>query len=418
MMGMQPSREKPSSNPAGPLAGIRVLDLSAFIAGPYGCTLLGDLGADVIKIEPPAGDTVRQYPSTLPHESRAYLGLNRSKSSLVLDLKKPEGLDILLRLVGSADVLVHNFRPSVPARLGIDYDRLCKINPRLIYCAVTGFGETGPYRERAGYDQLLQAMTGICALQGPDADHPEIVWGSVVDYYTSSMLAYAVSSALFHRERTGRGQAIGVSLLQSAMTMQSARIVAADGEPRDVDRDFRSMGTTGIYPTAEGHLYLTTTAPHFWEAFCELVGLAELARDSRYDTVRKRADRASELLPRIREALKIRTAREWEAILGDRVPCAAVGTIPDLFDHPQALAQGLICDLEHPGLGRYRGFGRPVTFSESVCSAPSGAPAFGQHSRDVLAGHGFSTDEIDRFVADGVIKTGGTDRSSVKSASS
>ncbi len=402
---------------AGPLAGITVLDLSAFIAGPYGCTLLGDLGAAVIKIEPPAGDTVRQYPSTLPNESRAYLGLNRGKSSLVLDLKTTDGLNILLRLVRSADVLVHNFRPSVPARLGIDYARLREINPRLIYCAVTGFGDTGPFRERAGYDQLLQAMTGICAMQGADPDHPEIVWGSVVDYYTSSMLAFAVSSALFLREKTGHGQQLGVSLLQSALAMQSARVVAAPGEPRDIDRDFRSMGTTGIYPTAQGHLYVTTTAAHFWKPFCEKIGLPQLAADPRYDSVRKRAERAAELIPQIREALKAHTATEWETILGDSVPCAAVGSTGDLFNHPQALSQGLICDFEHAVAGPYRGFGRPVSFSDSPCPAPFGAPGFGQHSREILAKHGFSADEIATFVTNGAIKVDDNDSLSKATAS-
>src|SRR5438067_387775 len=153
-------------SPAGPLSGVRVLDLSAYIAGPYGCSLLADLGAEVVKIEPPAGDTLRQYPSTLETESRAFLGMNRSKLGIVLDLKKPEGHEVLLRLVQSTDVLVHNFRPSVPPRLGIGYEQLRKINPRLIYCALTGYGESGPLKDKAGYDQVLQSMTGICMFQG------------------------------------------------------------------------------------------------------------------------------------------------------------------------------------------------------------------------------------------------------------
>jgi formyl-CoA transferase len=365
--------------------------------------LLADLGAEVIKIEPPGGDTVRQYPSTLPTESRAYLGLNRSKAGVVLDLKRPEGLAVLDRLVQTADVLVHNFRPSVPKRLGVDYERLRAINERLIYCSVTGFGETGPSRDRAGYDQLLQAATGICALQGPTPDQPQIVWGSIVDYYTSSMLAFAVTSALFHRERTGVGQSVGVSLLQSALAMQSARVIWAAGEPRDIDRDFKSMGTTGIYPTAEGHLYLTTTGPHFWTAFCELAGLSELARDPRYDTVRKRAEHASELIPVISTALKKRTAREWEELMRDRVPCAAVRATSDLFDDPQVLAEGLIADFQHPRVGAYRGVSRPISFSASPCPSPLAAPTFGEHSRAVLARHGFSSGEIDQLIGLGAV---------------
>jgi len=385
----------------GPLAGITVLDLSAFIAGPYGCTLLGDLGADVIKIEPPAGDTVRQYPSTLKKENRAFLGLNRNKRGIVLDLKRPEAYEVLLRLVRTADVLVHNFRPAVPARLRIDYPTLRAVNPRLIYCAITGFGNRGPLRQRPGYDQLLQAATGICALQGKTPDEPEIVWGSVVDYYTSSMLAYAVSAALFHRERTGEGQELGVSLLQSAMTMQSARIVWAEGEPAAIDRDFKSMGTTGIYPTAEGHLYLTTTAPHFWEAFCNGVGLPELARDPRYDTVRKRAEHAAELIPKIRTALRAKSAKEWEERLGDSVPCAAVRRTEDLFDDPQVLAEGLVAEFAHPAVGSYRGLSQPVAFGVSKCPPPLAAPTFGQHTRGLLMGLGYSKSQIDKLIAGG-----------------
>src|SRR6185369_14005681 len=210
----------------GALTGIKVLDLSAYIAGPYGCTLLADLGAEVIKIEPPSGDTMRQYPSTLPDESRAFLGTNRSKLGIVLDLKQPEGLAVLLRLVETADVLVHNFRPSVPQRLGIHYERLQSLNPRLIYCALTGYGETGPLKDKAGYDQVLQSMTGICTFQGAP-DNPQIVYGSIVDYYAASLLAYGVTAALFHREWTGEGQYVGISLLRSALAMQSGRFVWA-----------------------------------------------------------------------------------------------------------------------------------------------------------------------------------------------
>ena len=179
----------------GPLAGIRVLDLSAYIAGPYGCALLADQGAEVIKIEPPAGDNLRKYPSTLETESRAFLGVNRNKRGLVLDLKNEEDLQRLLALVQSADVLVHNFRPSVPARLGISYEQLRTHNPHLIYCAVTGFGDQGPLKDKAGYDQVLQTYSGMCDEQGPRGGPPEILYGPVVDYFASAMVAAGIASA-------------------------------------------------------------------------------------------------------------------------------------------------------------------------------------------------------------------------------
>jgi len=364
--------------PAGPLSGVRVLDLSAYIAGPYGCTMLADQGADVIKIEPPDGDNLRKYPSTLEAESRAFLGVNRSKLGLVLDLKSPQGLASLLRLVREADVLVHNFRPSVPKRLGIDAERLALINPRLIYCAVTGYGESGPMKDKAGYDQVLQTMTGICVLQGRRGGTPEIVYGSVVDYYAAALVAAGVASALYERERSGRGQVVGVSLLRSALTMQSARMIWADGEPLDVGRDMHSGGVTGIHPAREGHLYLSANTPRFWKALCDKTGLAHLAEDARYDSVRKRAQCAGEIVPQLREALLARTALEWEALFGDEVPCAAARRVEDMFDHPQVAAEQMVTTVRHPVVGSYRGLTRPITFSRTPGPDPFAAPTLGQ----------------------------------------
>lgn len=399
---MNPSQQS-GAGTAGPLSGIRVLDLSSYIAGPYGCTLLADLGAEVIKIESPAGDTLHKYPSTLAQESRAFLGVNRSKRGLVLDLKQAEGLAALKTLVRQADVLVHNFRPSVPARLGIAWEQLKDVNPRLVYCAVTGYGETGPLKDKAGYDQVLQAMTGICAMQGKSAEAPEIAYGSIVDYYAASMLAFGVSSALLCRERTGRGQHVGVSLLRSALAMQSARFIWAEGEARDVSRDMRSGGVTGIHPTREGSLYLSANTPHFWRDLCELAGMPELAADPRYDTVRKRAEAAGEIVPRLRQALAARSALEWEEVFGERVPCAAVRSIEDMFDHPQVLAEDMVATLSHPLVGSYRGLNKPITFSDTPGPAAFAAPLPGQHSAAILEQHGYSREEIERLQALGVL---------------
>lgn len=381
----QPQPVRPPQRPAGPLAGVRVLDLSAYIAGPYGCALLADQGAEVVKIEPPGGDNLRQYPSTLEAESRAFVGVNRGKRGIVLDLKQPQGLQALYALVETADVLVHNFRPGVPARLGIAYEQLAALNPRLVYCAVTGYGETGPLKHRAGYDQVLQAMTGICALQGPRGGAPEIVYGSVVDYYAAALVAAGVASALYERERSGQGQQVGVSLLRSALAMQSARMVWAEGEGAQVGRDMRSGGITGLHPTKEGWLYLSANTPHFWRALCEKTGLAELADDPRYDSVRGRARHQAEIVPRLHAALAARSALEWEALFGDAVPCAAVRTVEEMFEHPQVQAEGLVATFEHPVLGRYRGFTGPLRYGRTPGGAPRAAPALGQHTDEVLA---------------------------------
>ena len=385
----------------GPLSGIRVLDLSAYIAGPYGCTLLADMGADVVKIEPPGGDNLRNYPSTLEAESRAFLGTNRSKRGMVLDLKQPEGLQVLLRLLDTADVLVHNFRPTVPARLGIAYEQFQATHPRLIYCVVNGYGETGPMKDNAGYDQVLQSMTGICSLQG--GKQPEIVYGSVVDYYAAALVASGVSAALFDRERTGRGQYVSVSLLRSALAMQSGRFIWAAGEDRDVGRDMRSGGITGLHPTRQGYIYLSANTPHFWRSFCEKLGLPGLADDPRYDSVRKRAACADELLPKLHAALAAHSALEWEAIFGEDVPNAAARSIADMFDHPQVLAEKMVATLEHPLVGKYRGFTKAIKFECTPGPEPFAAPTLGQHSNELLVELGYGAAEVEQMRGKGIV---------------
>ena len=392
------------SGAPGPLTGVRVLDLSAYIAGPYGCTLLADQGAEVIKIEPPDGDNLRQYPSTLESESRAFIGVNRSKRGVALDLKQPAGLALLLRLVRDADVLVHNFRPGVAGRLGIDHGQLSAINPRLIYCSVTGYGETGPLKNKAGYDQVLQTMTGMCTLQGKRGGAPEIIYGSVVDYYAAALVAAGVAAALYERERSGLGQTVGVSLLRSALTMQSARLIWAEGEPLDIGRDMRSGGVTGIHPTREGHLYISANTPRFWKALCEKTGLHGLLADERFDSVRKRAVHAAEIVPRLHQALAGHTAIEWEALLGDDVPCAAARKVEEMFDDPQVLAEDMIGTIVHPAIGPYRGVTRPVTFGRTPGPQPFASPMLGQDSEAVAAAAGLTPGDVQALRAAGVLR--------------
>lgn len=399
----RPERVTVKPEPRGPLSGVRVLDLSAYIAGPYGCTVLGDMGAEVIKIEPPSGDNFRNYPSTMENASRAFLGINRGKRDLVLDLKRPEGLEILLKLAAKADVLVHNFRPGVAERLGIGFEQLEASHPHLVYCAVSGFGDGGPLKEHAGYDQVLQTMTGFCAAQGGTGRTPEITYGSPVDYYAGAMVTSGVTAALFDRHRTGKGQFVDVSLLRSALAMQSARMVWAEGEARDVDRDMRSGGVTGIHPTHNGYLYLSANTPHFWKALCQHVGLPELAANPRYDTVRKRAQHAPELVPQLQAALLGHSAEEWEAIFGQDVPCSAARTIGDMFDHPQVVAHALVQTFEHPTAGRYQGFAGAVGFKGALAVASLPAPTLGQHSAEVMEELGYSAWEISRLREQSVI---------------
>ena len=393
-----------TKQPAGPLSGVTVLDLCSYLVGPYGCTLLADLGADVIKIESPQGDMLRQFPSSLAGEARFFLGTNRGKRALALDLKQKEGLAVLHRMVESADVLVENFRPSVPARLGIDYPRLRKINPRLVYAGLTGYGDNGPLSEKGGFDQVLQSLTGMAVFQGGGPDKPQLVLGSVLDYFTSALLAYGVAAALFHREKSGKGQYLSLSLLRSALTIQAGRFVWADHEGREVARDSGTGGLTGIHPTKDGALYISVHSNHFWAALCELIGRPELAQDPRCVSMRSRARHAAELVPELRAALAERNAREWEEIFGERVPCAAVRPIEDMFDHPQVLAEGLVTTLDHPVVGRYRTMTKPIALSDTPGPSPTAAPTFGQHSDEVLGDYGYSAGEIAALRERGVIR--------------
>src|SRR5262245_39516438 len=387
----------------GALDGVKVLDLCSYLAGPYGCTLLADLGADVIKIESPQGDMLRQFPSSLTGESRFFLGTNRGKRALALDLKQPEGLAALHRMVKTADVLIENFRPSVPSRLGIDYPRLKAINPRLVYCGLTGYGDSGPLSEKGGFDQVLQCLSGIAVFQGAAAGTPQVVLGSVLDYFTSALLAYGVAAALYHRERGGRGQYLSLSLLRSALTIQAGRFVWAESEGRDVVRDSGAGGLTGIHPTKEGWLYISVHSNHFFAALCELIGRPELTRDPRCSTMRSRAEHTAELVPEVRSALAARTAHEWEELFGERVPCAAVRPIEDMFDHPQVLAEDLVATLEHPLVGGYRAMTEPVKFTDMPGRAPTPAPTFGQHSDEILTDYGYSAEEIASLRQRGVV---------------
>ena len=281
---------------------------------------------------------------------------------------------VLHRMVASADVLVENFRPSVPARLGIDYPRLRAINPRLIYAGLTGYGDAGPLSEKGGFDQVMQCLSGMAVFQGGGADRPQLVLGSVLDYFTSALLAYGVAAALFQRERSGRGQYLSLSLLRSALTIQAGRFVWAESEGRDVARDSGTGGLTGIHPTKSGALYISVHSNHFFAALCELIGRPELASDPRCATMRSRAAHAAELVPEVRAALAARTALEWEEIFGERVPCAAVRPIEDMFDHPQVLAEELVTTLDHPVVGRYRTMTKPVKFSDTPGPAPTASP--------------------------------------------
>lgn len=244
----------------------------------------------------------------------------------------------------------------------------------------------------------------MCTTQGKSGGKPELIYGSVVDYYAAALVAGGVSSALFEREKSGYGQQVGVSLLRSALTMQSARLVWAEDEPKDIGRDFRSGGVSGIHPTRNGYLYLSANTDKFWSALCAKVNLPDLAGIERYNSVRKRAEHVSEILPLLHEALNARTAIEWEEYLGDDVPCAAANSVEDMFENPQVLAENMMTDFTHPLVGNYRGQSRPIKFSRTPGPDPFTAPTIGQHSDVILEDVGCAKEDIKKLYKKGIVR--------------
>lgn len=384
------------------LEGMVVLDLTSYLAGPYGGALLGDVGATVIKVEAPDGDTMRRYPSTLQGENRAFLGANRNKQSIRLDLKNPDGRSAFYRMVERADIVMHNFRPGVPDSLGIGYDTLRAIRTDLVYCSLTGYGESpeGPLRNHPGYDQMLQCFAGLAAAQGEASGVPQVLRGSIVDFFTSTLVAFGVASALVHRLRTGEGQHVEVSLLRSAIALQVGRFISAQNEPWDIPKEPDATRVASAMPTQDGYLYFQASTPKFWGALCEIIGLPELAHDPRYDTLLKRAEQSDVLMPQIRQALMARPATEWEELMQGRVPGAAVRSVSQMFDHPQVLAEGLVTELEHPAVGTYKTMTTAVKMGTGAIRTTR-APLLGEHTDDVLRAFGFDDEEVKQLRQDG-----------------
>jgi formyl-CoA transferase len=368
---------------------------------------LATYGADVVKLEPLEGDALRGYPSTLPGQSRYFLGINRGKRSLTLDLKHPEGLALARRLARDADVFVESFRPGVAARLGLDYERLATANPRLVYCSVSAFGQTGPLAERPGLDPVVQSYGGLAWEHGElDGGGPVLVRGSLVDYYTGSLAAAGILLALVGRGRTGRGQRIETSLLDGVLAMQAGRVFWAEAvEPREAVRDLLGDRVSRIYPTRDGHLYLYVELPKFWEGLCRTLGFEAWLSDPRLGTMVGRHTHKAELIAAVTARLAERTAAEWEAVFeAADVPCTRIRSVAEMLDDPQARANGTLATVLHPTLGPVRLLGVPIRLSETP-GAPAGPPpALGAHTDQILAEAGYPPDEITRLRATGAVR--------------
>ncbi len=388
--------------PCGPLVGVRVLDFSSFIAGSYAAQYLGDLGADVIKIESLQGDAARFWGPFLAGESRFFQGWNRSKRSIAVDLQSAAGREVLYRFAREADIVVENFRPGVVAKLGIDYDSLKKLNPRLIYLSITAFGTVGPYGNRPGYDPILQALSGAakgnlryCASVG-------ICSVAISDFGSALIGASGLLAALYHRERTGVGQRVETSLLQAAMALQSHMFIKA--LEREEEPPF-GIFPYNFYETEDDIIFLAIGTDRFWQLLCEGIGAPELAADPRYKTNPQRVECKEELTRAIVEKLKTRTTKEWESILlAKGVPCAPAQTYEEFFEDPQVAAMSMAHIVEHPKIGPMKVSGVPVHMSETPGAVQCAPPTLGQHTDELLSDVGYTPNDIARLRREGAVR--------------
>jgi crotonobetainyl-CoA:carnitine CoA-transferase CaiB-like acyl-CoA transferase len=392
---------------AGPLAGIRVVDLSSMLSGPWAADILGDQGADVVKVEPPGtGDHVRSLPNRSGDLPAMFVNINRSKRSLTLNLKSEDGVRTLLRLYATADVVVQNFRPGVVERLGIGYEAARAVNPRIVYLSISGFGENGPYADRRVYDPVVQALSGLTTIQaGSDTERPRLIRTVLPDKLSSVTAAQAVTAALLARERTGEGQHVRLSMLDTVLAFLWASDMGAyTFRDRPVEPERAASFIDLIYETADGYMTVSTMSNGEWRAFCTAVGREDMLDDPRFATPAARDENVNERLEFIQDQLRARPAAEWLDLLPEHgVPCAPAMRRRDLLTHPQVLASDVLLETEHPVAGPLRQTRTAARFEGTVPEPPRGAPLLGQHNVEVLREAGLSDGEIDALVAAGAV---------------
>jgi len=376
----------------GPLAGIRVVDCSSYIAGAYAGMMLADLDASVVKVESLDGDSFRELPG--------FYGWNRGKRSLAVNLKEPDGRAIVHRLARHADVVMENMRPGVVERLGVDYETLRAINPRLVYSTVTAFGSDGPYRDRPGFDPLLQAMGGLMTLQG-FGEAPQYLRIAPTDYYCAALACQAILAALFVRERTGRGQRVQTSLLQAVLALQSGLVVDYPGH----EVVYRNTPTYRLYQAGDGEsFFLAVGNQSFWVKLCKVIGREDLAQDPRFGSWVSRRDNAEALMPLLESAFASGPAAEWVRILTDNdIPAALTQSLQQFMRDPAVLHHKMVVQYDHPELGPLSLMGQPLRFSETQAPDAGPPPTLGQHTAQVLRQAGYADHEIADLRRRGVV---------------
>jgi crotonobetainyl-CoA:carnitine CoA-transferase CaiB-like acyl-CoA transferase len=373
-----------------PLEGLRVLDLTRALAGPFCAQMLGDMGADVLKVEQPGvGDNARGWgPPFQGGESSYFLSVNRNKRSLALNLRDERGAEVLRRLVLQSDVLLENFVPGTLDRLGFSYETCRALKPNLIYCSISGFGQIGPERERAAYDQVVQGLGGIMSITGEVGGPPMRVGIAIADIMAGMFAAYAVQVALYHRERTGVGQMIDTSLLDgqlAMMTYQAGRYFAIGEAPHSSGNQHPTIVPYGVYRASDAYFNLAVGTEDLWRRFCVALELEPLRADPRFATNRDRLAHRDQLNALLEPLFAARTIDEIQALMDQAsVPCGAVRDLHGVFTDPQVAALGLIESLEHPTAGAIKLVGPPYRLSETPPSVRLPPPLLGQHTDEVL----------------------------------
>ena len=392
---------------AGPLDGVRVVDFTTMIAGPYGTMILGDQGADVIKVEAPLrSDHVRRAGYGQRHFSAAFVNNNRNKRSISIDAKSPAGREVLLDLVRTADVFVQNFRPGVMARLGIDYEDLKAVKPDIVYVSMSGWGEAGPFAHKPVYDPIIQALSGLASVQaGADTARPRLIRTILPDKLTGITAAQAVAAALFARERTGAGQHVRLSMLDAVVAfLWSSDMGSQTFIGREVDVAHAATFIDLIYETANGYISVSVMSNDQWHGLCHAVGHPEWLEDERFKTPAGRDRNANERLELTQEALLAKSAEEWLGILEEAgVPCAPVLTRSQMLRHPQVEAAGIVVETEHPHAGRLRQARNAARFEATVPEIRYGAPHLGEHTDEILAELGYDEARREELLRAGVV---------------